>query len=177
MTCQPVNCLQGYGKASNRVGMARPRKRKVEVAETMAEDGSEVDCDTGVTGPEQPALDNAQQGARSQDPTVGPGFKQWKAALQAFEEKSHQALVLRSCCKKYEDAAKLAQRLFDAKMRRLEAGDKLKRRKKAVGAAKRTYEAIIALNEAQLKAAWSGREAAEAERDAAQAELRVMEFE
>ena len=67
--------------------------------------------------------------------------------------------------------------MFDAKWKRLEAGDKLKRRKNLFGAARRSYEAIIERDQALLKREWYCRRAAEAERDAARAEMRVMELE
>ena len=66
--------------------MRRPSKRKVEEAETTAEDGAEIDGDTGVTGAQQPALDDSTQAAATKDPTAGPGHRKWKAALAAFEE-------------------------------------------------------------------------------------------
>ena len=61
-------------------------------------------------------------------------------------------------------------------MKRLDAGDKLKRRKNLFGAARRTYEAIIEYNEAQLKCAWFKRWAAEAETAELRAEMRLMEL-
>ena len=79
-------------------------------------------------------------------------------------------------CTRAEPEEKLARRLHDAKMQRLDNGDKLKRRKSPFRAACRTYEAIIDLNEAQLKCAWTRCKAAEAERDAARAELRLDEL-
>jgi hypothetical protein len=125
----------------------------------------------------QPALDDSTQAAATKDPTAGPGHRKWKAALAAFEEAGRQARNIRAIAKEHEAQEKLAQRLHDAKMRRLDAGDKLKRRKKTFGAARRTYEAIIELLQAQHKAAWYCSRAAEAERDAARAELRLIELE
>jgi hypothetical protein len=66
-------------------------------------------------------------------------------------------------------------------MRRLDNGDKLKRRKTLVvwytfGAAKRTYEAIIWLRHEQLVCARAKCTAAEAERDASKAELHLNEL-
>ena len=72
----------------------------------------------------------------------------------------------------YEGKEKLAQRVHDAKMRRLDNGDKLKRRKTTFGASKRTYEAIIWLQHEQLACAKARCAAAEAERHAAKAEMR-----
>ena len=57
---------------------------------------------------------------------------------------------------------KLAKKIFDAKWKQLEAGDKLKRRKKTLGAAFRSYEAIIALSQAQHVCQWYRCRAAEA---------------
>ena len=62
-------------------------------------------------------------------------------------------------------------------MQRLDAGDKRGRRTNLFGAARRTYEAIIELNEAQLKCARYRCVAAEAETAAARAELRCSELE
>jgi hypothetical protein len=61
-------------------------------------------------------------------------------------------------------------------MRRLEAGDKRKRRKKTFGAAKRTYEAIIGLLQAQHRFEWYRCRAAEAETAEARAEICLREL-
>ena len=98
-------------------------------------------------------------------------------AFDAFEDTSMAAIRLRCIANEQGKQEKLAERLHDAKMRRLDAGDKLKRRKKTFRAARRTYEAIIALMQAQHKAEWHRCRAAEAERDAAQADLRLCELE
>ena len=87
-----------------------------------------------------------------------------------------QAEALREIATGREAKEKLAQRVHDAKMRRLDNGDKLKRRKTGFGAAKRTYEAIIWLQHEQLLCAKAKCDAAEAERDAAKAELRLEEL-
>ena len=55
-------------------------------------------------------------------------------------------------------------------------GDKLKRRKTGFGAAKRTCEAIIWLQHEQLMCAKARCDAAEAERDAAKAEVHLNEL-
>ena len=157
--------------------MARPRKKKLEVAETMAEDDGEAEDDTGVTGAQQPAVDGSTQAAANVDPASGPGGKRWRAAFDDWKETSLRAVKLRVVADKYVEQEKLAQRIHDAKMRRLDNGDKLKRRKSPMRAACRTYEAIIDLNMAQLKCAWMRCKAAEAERDEATAELRLNELE
>ena len=87
------------------------------------------------------------------DPTAGPGHKRWSAALAAFEESSLKAVKDRAIVPMFEKEQKLAQRIHDAKMKRLDNGDKLKRRKTGFGAAKRTYEAIIWLQHEQLACA------------------------
>ena len=158
------------------VGMARPKKRKLETVETTVEGGTDVKNDTGVTGAQQPELDEAEQGAAAVDPAPGLGGKRWKAALEAFEKASEKAILARCLAHEHEKKEKLAMKIFDAKWKRLEAGDKLKRRKKTLGAARRSYEAIIALSQAQHVCQWYRCRAAEAERDAARAEMRVMEL-
>ena len=71
---------------------------------------------------------------------------------------------------------KNAQRLHDAKMKRLEAGDKRNRRKSGFRAACRTYEAVIELLQAQYKCENSMRIAAEAETAAANAKICLLEL-
>ena len=58
----------------------------------------------------------------------------------------------------------------------MDNGDKLKRRKNPFRAATRTYEAIIELLSAQHACAQAKCLAAEAERDAAKAEMRLGEL-
>ena len=156
--------------------MRRPSKKKLEVVETTAEDGAEVDCDTGVTGAEDEALDDATQDDMTVDPMAGPDGKKWKAALDAWEAASKTAIWKRAVANKFVQKEKLAVRIFDAKWRRLENGDKRKR-KSTFGAARRSYEAIIARNEAQYMCAVARCDAAEAERDAAMAEVKLAELQ
>ena len=63
------------------------------------------------------------------DPASGPGGKRWRAAFDDGKETSLRAVKLRVVADKYVEQEKLAQRIHDAKMRRLDNGDKLKRRK------------------------------------------------
>ena len=174
---QPQNCAQGFGKAKNRVGMRRPAKRKVEKVETTAEADAEAENDTGLTGAQHLGVDNPDAAAVGKDPTVGPGHKRWKAAFAAWEEAEKKAMLLRAIATEENKRNKLAQRIYDAKMMRLDAGDKLKRRKNPFGAAIRSYEAVIELMQAEQKCVWYQCRAAEAERDAVRAEMRVMELE
>ena len=53
---------QGFGKAKNRVGMARPKKKKVEVAEVAEESICELQSETEVTGAEQGTARENEQG-------------------------------------------------------------------------------------------------------------------
>ena len=101
--------------------MRRPRKQKVEVAETTVEAGPEVENDTGETGVQQPGVDDSVAASVKKDPTAGPGHKRWSAALAAFEESSLKAVKDRAIVPMFEKEQKLAQRIHDAKMRRLDA--------------------------------------------------------
>ena len=173
---QLPNCAQGFGKAKNRVGMRRPKKTKVEVDETMAEDESEDESDTGVTGEQLQSLEPSTTADREKSVLSATAEKKLEAATDVFVEAEVKAEALRAIATEREQKERLAQRLHDAKMRRLENGDKLKRRKTGFGASKRTYEAIIWLQHEQLACARARCEAAEAERDAAKAELRLEEL-
>ena len=157
--------------------MRRPRKQKVEVAETTVEAGPEGENDTGETGVQQPGVDDSVAASVKKDPTAGPGHKRWSAALAAFEESSLKAVKDRAIVPMFEKEQKLAQRIHDAKMRRLDNGDKRKKRKSQMRAACRTYEAIIELQNARLYCMMARCRAAESERDAARAEMRVIELE
>ena len=174
---QLPNCAQGFGKAKNRVGMKRPKKSKVEAAETMSEDDSEGENDTGVTGEQLPSLEPATTADREKPVLSAAAEKKLEAATDVFVEAEVKAEALREIATEHEQKERLAQRLHDAKMRRLESGDKLKRRKTGFGASMRTYEAIIWLQHEQLACARARCAAAEAERDAAKAELRLNDNE
>ena len=115
--------------------MRRPTKIKVEVAETTAEDDPGVDSDTGVTGEQVLPLEPAP---RAHPMLSASAETKLEAASDAFLEAEMKADALREIATECEQKEKLAQRL-----RRLENGDKLKRRKTGFGAAKRSYEAII----------------------------------
>ena len=100
--------------------MARPKKRKIETAEATPEDAAEVECDTGDTGEQQPGLDESIKASAKVDPSSGPGGKRWKEAFEKWKEVSFEAVKLRAIAGKYAEQEKLAQRLHDAKMRRLD---------------------------------------------------------
>ena len=169
-------CSQGFGKAKNRVGMRRPKKCKVEMVETTLEEGDEVDYDTGITGEQHLTLEDASNAAPRTHELSAAAQSKLDAATDVFLEAYVKADALRQIATEYEKKEKLAQRLHDAKMRRLDNGDKLKRRKTGFGAAKRTYEAIIWLQHEQLVCARAKCVAAEAERDASKAELHLNEL-
>ena len=162
------------------VGMARSKKKKVEASNPTAEGAAEIECDAGAAGEQQQALESSSEASSEAAPQervrTAAQEKRWQAALEAWQEAVTNAEVHRLLAQKHEQAQKVAKRLYDAKMKRLDAGDKLKRRKNLFGAARRTYEAIIEYNEAQLKCAWAKRSAAEAETAELRAEMRLMEL-
>ena len=102
------------------VGMRRPTKGKVEVAETTAEDDPGVDSDTGVTGEQVLPLEPAP---RAHPMLSAAAETKLEAASDAFLEAEMKADALREIATECEQKEKLAQRLHDAKMRRLENGD------------------------------------------------------
>ena len=158
------------------VGMRRPKKTQVEMVETASQDKDEVDTDTGITGEHHPTLESASTAVQQTHVLSAAAQSKLDAATDAFLEAEMKADALREIATEYEGKKKLAQRVHDAKMRRLDNGDKLKRRKTTFGASKRTYEAIIWLQHEQLACAKARCAAAEAERDAAKAEMRLNEL-
>jgi hypothetical protein len=158
------------------VGMRKPKKCKVETVEATAEDYPEVEGDTGITGEQVTSLEPATRADDAKPVLTAAAEKKLAEATDVFVEAEAKAEALREIATEREQKEKLAHRLHDAKMRRLDNGDKLKRRKSNFGAAKRTYEAIIWLQHEQLACARARCEAAEAERDAAKAELRLEEL-
>ena len=160
--------------------MPRPKKRKIEEVEATAEDGAEIDCETGITGEVEPVLDSqspVEFAAAAASPVRSAAAqKKWMAAKDAFEEATMKAITLRTIAAEHVEYEKHTNRLYDAKMQRLEAGDKRNRRKNALGAAFRSYEAVIELLQAQHKCEWVCRQAAEAETAASRAELRLIEL-
>ena len=75
------------------------------------------------------------------------------SAIAKYKALAEHAQDLRLAAENEQKMKKNAQRLHDAKMKRLEAGDKRNRRKSGFRAACRTYEAVIELLEAQYKCA------------------------
>ena len=103
--------------------MPRPKKRKIEEVEATAEDGAEIDCDTGITGAVEPGLDS-QSPAASADDAASPvrsaaAQKKWMAAKEAFEEATLKAMTLRTIATEHGQKQKQAERLYDAKIQRL----------------------------------------------------------
>ena len=153
--------------------MPRPKKRKVDVAEMTTESNAEAENDMDITGEQQPSCTTPSTASPGSPVLSAVSQRKLDAAADALGEAQAEAQALREVAAKREREEKVAQKLHDAKMRRLDNGDKLKRRKNPMGAACRTYEAIIDLQLAQLVSANARCAAAEAERDAKGAELRL----
>jgi hypothetical protein len=122
-------------------------------------------------------VDESNSAARADQLPSDAAHNRWRKAIEEHAEKLFVAKHFKKRAKEKLEKAKLAKRLYDAKMRRLQAGDKLKRRKKTFGAARRTYEAIIDLQTVQYDALIARCAAAEAETDACKAQLRVEQLE
>jgi len=137
--------------------MRRPKKRKVEATEMTVQDDSELEGSTGITGMQQPTLEPSSEACAMQDPTAGPGHKKWRKTLNIYEEALMKAMELRVFATMHEEKEKLAQRIFDAKMRRLDAGDKQKRRKRMFAAARKTYtRRSLRSSQRSYSVPWSG---------------------
>ena len=120
------------------VGMRRPKKQKVEGVEEAAEDAAEVDGEAGATGevPGAPPPRQASPPPATSPPS--PGAAQREEAEEIYEDAAIKVRAIKRLAKEAGDAEKVAERLHQRKMARLEAGDRLGRRKSTFGAAKRT---------------------------------------
>ena len=152
---------QGFGKRKNLVGMARPKKQKVEVAKT-AETSPIIEEDTAGTGARQvsPALSSSPPA-----PDASPGRAQCDKAVDDYIVLKKVREALEATAQDASEKLKVAKRLFEAKKRRSEApknhrGERKLR--KPFRVACRMYEAIIELNHAQLRCAWAETAAAKA---------------
>ena len=157
--------------------MARPRKKKVEVGEQPADGGLSVATDSAAAGGCKAASPGASQGSSDEPVHFTAREKKEMLAIAEYEAKSEHADQLRMLANNEELQQKNAQRLYNYKIKRLDAGDKRDRRKSSFRAACRSYEAVIALLEAQHKCEWSKCRAAEAETAAANAKIRLLELE
>ena len=175
LTCKPVVCPQPFGKACNRVGMPRPKKRKVEAVEATAV-AAEVDLDTGNVGDDHPSPGSGQTPTLPASPQATE-LSPYSSAVDEMVKLQLEAEIMRTIANKKKDNERCAQRTFDYKMMRLDNGKKRSRRKGGKGdinAVFRRYEGIIAYLEAKHKSEWYQRKAAEAETAAAEAAVAVL---
>ena len=101
--------------------MARPKKKKVATAETTAEDDPEIEDDTGVTGTHLSGVDESNSAARADQLPSDAAHNRWRKAIEEHAEKLFVAERFKKRAKEKLEKAKLGKRLYDAKMRRLEA--------------------------------------------------------
>ena len=143
MSHTPANVWQGFGKRKNAVGMARPKKAKVaareqQEAEMMANCTTEPD--------EQGRADFERK-----KPKTDVSHK-----LQAAEEELNdmyiEFLAAQKVAKVFEDKLKLAERLHDAKVRRIDAAQAKQARGSAVLQLERIYQNEQDLLQAELQA-------------------------
>ena len=129
-----------FGKAKNRVGMARPKKKKVEVAEVAEESICELQSETEVTGAEQGTARENEQGLACAHAPTTYNRKQLQDAVTAHVAAARLALDVRKVAREHAQKESLAKRLHDAKMRRLDNGEKRKRGACSMKRAFRTYD-------------------------------------
>ena len=158
------------------VGMARSKKKKVEADEQLAEDDRSVATDAAAAGEGDAASPGSSQDSSDACARFSAREKRIVSAIAKYKALAEHAQDLRLAAENEQKMKKNAQRLHDAKMKRLEAGDKRNRRKSGFRAACRTYEAVIELLEAQYKCENSMRIAAETETAAANAKICLLEL-
>ena len=155
MSHHPVNVWQGFGKRKNAVGMARPKKFKVAAREEEAV----MRTSAAKVADKEAGADN-----KPEKPTSGPALK-LQAAEAELEDLYIEFLAAQRVAKIFEDKLALAQRINDAKMRRVDAAQAKKPRGSAVLQLERIYQAEEKLLHAELKASKTESEAHSAEAD------------
>ena len=145
-----TNHWQGFGKAKNRIGMARPKKKKVEVVGVAGESIGELDAETGDTGAEQCTPSPAPHSLAQPCSLTAHQKKQVQEAVFEKVRAARIAAAVRQEAREQEKQLSLAKRLYDAKMRRLENGAKRDRGACPLKRAFRVDEAMIAMREAKL---------------------------
>ena len=111
--------------------------------------------------------------SRIEKPTSGPALK-LQAAEAELEDLYIEFLAAQRVAKIFEDKLALAQRINDAKMRRVDAAQAKQPRGSAVLQLERIYQAEEQLLRAQLAASQSGAESHNAEADWLAQQCRVF---
>ena len=153
-----------------RVGM--PRRKKAKVQAMPESSGEDYDKENGQinAGEARGAPDSPPPPPPPDDPPDAPNSDPFKLATDLWHEKQEKWRAVFTVVDRQQKKLKLAQRVHDAKMRRLDNGDKRKRRKSQFRAAVRTYETIIALMQAEHKTMFCKLKLAEAKIDELNAE-------
>ena len=157
--------------------MPRPKKAKVlNTGEPVGEDNNK---ENGLknSGEARGAPDSPPPPPPPDDDPPAPHLAKLQEARFELDVRTAVVDKVRNMVKEQQQRLRMANRLCDAKMKRLNNGDKRKRRKFQFRAASRTYEAIIELNKVQLKTATAEKVLAKAERDQAIAHVAVLEAE
>ena len=157
--------------------MPRPKKAKVEaMPESGGEDENKENESERLRGI-QGAPDSPPPPPPPDDDPPAPHLAKLQEAVQYWEDKSAEVEVIRKIVTERQKKLRMANRLCDAKMKRLDNGDKRKRRKFQFRAACRTYEAIIELNTVQLKTLCAEKALAKAETAREVAHIAALEAE
>ena len=148
-----MNVWQGFGKRKNMVGMAKPKKTKVDVVETALAVVSNKES-TATAKKEKPSTVGTSSAARKRVQVWSSEERAWWKATDELVKASAKATEAEAEASKLKEQAKLAQRLFDAKQRRW--GEPKNRRgirklRRPVTEVCRIYEAIISLQTAQIQ--------------------------
>ena len=99
------------------------------MAVPTAEEGAEVEGDARIVGERDNSLHLAAPAASPERVRSAAEQKKWEAALAEWKDATVRALAMREIANREVVQQKNAQRLHDAKMKRLDAGDKRGRRK------------------------------------------------
>ena len=167
MRHKPANVWQGFGRRKNAVGMSRPKKRKVAARE------EEVEVMANATM--EP--DKERRAGSEREKPKNDTVRKLKAAEEELDDLYIEFVALQKAAKVFQDKFKLAERLHDAKMRRVDAAQAKKARGSAVLQLERIYQAQQELLQAELSASKAEAECNNAEANWLAQQCRVLRLE
>jgi hypothetical protein len=163
----------GFGK-NKRLSAPRPKKKKVEAREEAIMAASENE------NPQEIACEDAEVSihpAKCAGPRASPGGIKRKQAEEELEDLYVEYYVRDELSSDADKELSVHQRLYDAKMRRIDEAQRRKQRGSAFGELERIYKAELELLQARLRSAEAEASAHNAEANWLAQQCRVLRLD
>ena len=143
----------------------RPKKKLVQLIEAAPEAVLTTEEENAGWCPVVPAAAASLAPVPCAAVLSSPDRKELEKAESLRDHAAEELTRMEKVLKHFKAKEKMVQRLFEAKMRRADGVNRKRKLKNPFGVACRRYEAIIALDEAQLKRSFAERATMEAQCD------------